>query len=284
MTTYLTPSKDSINAQLLVVDDDPDIRSALARALSLMGYSVTEAGSGPEALALLEDGAYDLMVLDIQMPEMDGRQVMYHTRQFQPELSIIILTGYATLESAIAALKSEVVDYLIKPVSVREISEAVRRAIQKQADRLHRRHLIQVMGETLDALRQTEMPASPVRTNSATASKRFLNVPPLTLDRQKRLLTIGDTSLQTIELTAGETAVLASLMAHPGQVLSCRELTQAAWGYEVNLEKAESLIRPYILRLRRKIETTPKRPRLIRTVRKRGYLLVTSKDKALQKS
>jgi DNA-binding response OmpR family regulator len=102
-------------------------------------------------------------------------------------------------------------------------------------------------------------------------SDRFLHVYPLTLDRQKRLTTLVDESpARMIELTKGEASVLTLLMMHPNQVLSCHELVVKALGYEVDEAEAESVIRPYIFRLRRKLEPGQK-PSLIRTVRRRGY-------------
>ncbi len=93
--------------RVLVVDDEPTIRKPLVRALELTGYQAVGAASGKEALALLEQVSYDVMLLDMKMPEMDGMQVMDRARQLQPDLLIFILTGHATLESAIAAVIAE---------------------------------------------------------------------------------------------------------------------------------------------------------------------------------
>jgi DNA-binding response OmpR family regulator len=78
-----------------------------------------------------------------------------------------------------------------------------------------------------------------------------------------------------IELTRGEAAVLANLISNPGLVRSCQQLVQAIWGYEVDRNEAESLIRPYISRLRGKLDDTSKKPRLIQTVRGAGYRFVS---------
>ena len=108
MMTDLPPPQNVTNVKLLVVDDEPHIRAPLVRALSLIGYDVGEAASGREALALLEQSTYDLMILDILMPDLNGIEVMQRAHRKWPELLIIVLTGNASLESAIVALRSEV--------------------------------------------------------------------------------------------------------------------------------------------------------------------------------
>ncbi len=277
MTEYLTKPSVNLAARLLVVDDEPNIRAPLVRALSLQGYSVEEASSGLEALTLLKHTAYNLMVLDMRMPGIDGVEVMQQARQLHPELLIIILTGHATLENAIAAVKSEAADYLLKPASTREILTAVAQALQNRPRRLARRHLTHIMSDTLDILRQTD--TSPISPAAPELNpKRFVRVPPLTLDCQTHRAAINDDSPHMVELTAGETAVLASLMVRPGYVLSCRELVRSAWGYDLRETEAQRLIRPHISRLRRKLEANPKAPRLIHTVRQRGYYFASIKE------
>lgn len=261
-------------ARLLIVDDEPHIRSALSKALSLLGYTVDEADGGSAALALLQQTAYDLMVLDMRMPDMDGTEVMQQVRQFQPELLIIILTGHASLENAIAAIKSEAVDYLLKPVSTHEIAEAVQRALYKRSERLHQRQLVQAIGEALDALRQADITQVAVdgREND---SPRFLRVRPLTLDYQKRLVIIEGQPDQTLHLTEGETLVLAQFMARPDEVINCEQLVRQAWGENLKEYEAQSVVRPHIFRLRRKLEAVLSGVRLIHTLRRRGYFFST---------
>ncbi len=257
-------------ARLLVVDDEPHIRSAVARALSLRGYNVEEAESGSAALELLEKTSYDLMILDMRMPGMDGTTVMEKVYQLYPELSIIVLTGYATLNSAISAVRTGAVDYLLKPVAMQEITDTVERALHKRAERLQRQRLMKAVGEALDVLRVNELPAPPPLI-APKISTRFVHVHPLTLDCQKRLVVIKGDQDYTLQLTEGETFILASLMSHPEQVLTCSELVLTAWNYSVEESEAQNLVRPHIFRLRRKIEMVLKEPRLIHTLRKRGY-------------
>ena len=257
-------------ARLLVVDDEPNVRAALARSLTLMGYRADEAGSGYQALGMLEVTGYDLMVLDIRMPGMDGVDVMRRAREIRPDLLIIVLTGHATVESAIAAVRSQANDYLLKPASLHDLSAAVANALQQRAEDLRREHLLEVMDQTLDALRETENPD-----RVPTTLDRFQRVGPVTLDSQKRLVIVADTPARSVELTENEMRLLAYLMEHADRVISSRDLARAALGYDVTEPEAQNIVRPHIFRLRRKIEAQPTEPRLIRTVRARGYLFTS---------
>ena len=118
-------------AHLLLVDDEANIRLPLSRALRLLGYGVEEAGSGPEALALLEHQACDLMVLDVHLPGLNGIEVMHRVRQRYPQLAIIILTGVTTHEYVHASTELGILDFLEKPVSIHQIVAAVSRALQR---------------------------------------------------------------------------------------------------------------------------------------------------------
>ncbi len=277
MTEYLTHPSISAAARLLVVDDEPNIRTPLARALSLQGYSVEEASSGLEALTLLKHTSYNLMVLDIRMPGMDGVEVMQQAHQLHPELSIIILTGHATLENAISAIKSEAADYLLKPASTHEILTAVAQALQKHPRQLARQRLVHAMSNTLNILGQDDnLPTSPSVPKSI--PERFVRVFPLTLDCQTRWVAVNVDSPYMVELSIGETAILASLMAKPDHILSCRELVRLAWNQNMQEAKAQRLVRPHISRLRRKLEANPKTPHLICTVRQRGYYFASTKE------
>jgi DNA-binding response OmpR family regulator len=274
----LALSRDSQAARLLIVDDEPGIRLTLVRALGLLGYTVDGAGSGQEALALLERIPYGLMVLDMHMPGIDGVEVMHRARQQCPELLIIVLTGYATIDSAIAAVKLEAVDYLRKPVGIREIADTVTQVLQKQAKQQHQRHLERVIVQALDALHQIEETPSPPPATSKETPARFIRAHPLLLDYLKKEIMVESSPLDPLELTEGETLILAGLMTHPNQVFSCRELVQMAWDQNLNESEAQSVVRPHISRLRRKIKAVTKTPWLIRTVRGCGYYFAPSEE------
>jgi two-component system response regulator MprA len=264
-------------ARLLVVDDEPQIRSALVRGLGLLGYVVEEAGSGREALTLLKRVPCDVMVLDMFMPGMDGIEVMRRARQMYPDLAIIVLTGRPAIESAIAAVKSEVADYLLKPASVHDIADAVTRALQKRRERVQGQQqlqeLVQGLNQALNTMRQAAAQPSDLLPVAPASSVPVLRAPPLTLDRRQRLVEIDGDPPRSVQLTVGETAVLAVLMSYPDQVVPYRELVRLAWDYLMNEHEAQAMVRPYIFRLRQKLEADPKHPCLVRNVRGSGYLL-----------
>lgn len=277
--TQIKPQENK-TARVLVVDDELTIRTPLVRALELSGYQAQGVGSGQDALALLEQVSFDVMLLDMKMPEMDGIQVMQRARQLRPDLLILILTGHATLESAIAAVKSDAVDYLLKPASVHDITAAIAQSLKKRDDQGRSKHLLQTI---LDTLQQAETDVTPpgARQQNAEqpaqqqiAPKRpLVRAGALALDPETRILRIDVSPPRDIELTEGEATILTLLMKQPDQVLSCREITRAAWDYDLEEWEAQALVRPHIFRLRQKVETTPGEPKIIRTVRGRGYLL-----------
>jgi DNA-binding NtrC family response regulator len=119
-----------MTASILVVDDEPAIQDILTWALSAEGYRVTTAGTGEEALARVESEEFDVIVTDIVMPGIDGLEVLERSRVLSPRAAVIVMTAYAALETAIAALRRGASDYLEKPFSVDLLKERVQRLLQ----------------------------------------------------------------------------------------------------------------------------------------------------------
>ena len=259
-------------ARILVVDDEPTTRSAITQALALMSYRVDEAASGSQAIAKLSLLPYDLMLLDLRMPGMDGVEVMKWVEETQPNLLVIVLTAHASLESAIAAVRAGAANYLLKPCSIRDIEAAIARALQRRWKDLHRQHLVGVIAEAVETLQSQEEQGI---LSSSEQPMRFLRCGPVSLDVDKHLAVVrwpDDAGSLNTELTTSEAELLAYLMQHPDSVFSCRHLARVALGYDVSERDAQGIIRPHIFRLRKKIEPDPARPRLIRTIRGKGYL------------
>ena len=118
---------------LLVVDDDEAVRSACCEAASVMGFVVSSTGCEAEALASLQQQAVDLMLLDLKLPDSGGLDLLREVKALYPKTSVIVMTAYATVSSAVEALRSGARDYLTKPFSLRELGEVLRRS----ARRLH---------------------------------------------------------------------------------------------------------------------------------------------------
>jgi DNA-binding response OmpR family regulator len=260
----------------LVVDDESHIRTALVKALSIIGYCVEEAASGAEAVMLMKHSTFDLMILDMLMPNMGGEEVLQQVNRMQSDLSIIVLTGNATLDNAIAAIKSGVVDYLRKPTRIHDIVDAVTKALQKRISYSQKNYLIDELGLMLEK-------EADILPNSGqlvySMPSRFVFSPPLRLDCSKRQLTCSNDLSNFVKLSKGETAVLACLMRNSSKALSCSQLVQMAWGYKLEKYEAENVIRPYISRLRGKIERNPQNPSLIHTIRGQGYQFFDADDK-----
>jgi len=274
------------NARIMVVEDEGIIRFHLIYLLEKAGYTVTEATTGADALELVKKQSYDLMLLDIMMPQMSGLEVVERLQQSHTNLPVIILTANAALNSAIFAAKTDiVVDYLLKPIDRENLLEAIEQALHKRAEQRRQQQLVEAAGQVLHAIGQSDEVIAPDRDKNDAALPETVDalLQPISatghikLDGQKQVVTIHDNlEDQTVELTKGETAILTRLMQVPNKVLSCRRMVYTIWGYTTTEPEAANIIRPYICRLRKKIEKDPKNPQLLQTVRRRGYRFVTS--------
>jgi YesN/AraC family two-component response regulator len=118
--------------RVLIVDDEKNIRFSLSKALEKLEVPVETADSGEEALGKLTQADYDLMLLDLRMPGMDGMEVLRQVSQQLPELKVIIITAYGSLDLAVEAMRLGAVDFLQKPLDVTQVREMVRRILEKQ--------------------------------------------------------------------------------------------------------------------------------------------------------
>jgi len=125
------------HADVLIVDDEDTLRQIVSRAIEKCGHNCTTAANGEEALGLATLKAFDLVVTDLKMPRMDGLTLVEILKKQRPDLPIIIMTGYADIESARKALRLQVSDYLVKPFdSLAEVQAAAERAIRTQSSRM----------------------------------------------------------------------------------------------------------------------------------------------------
>jgi DNA-binding response OmpR family regulator len=129
-----------ISKPILIVDDEKNIRLTLSQALETLGAEIDTAANGEEALAKLRGREFGLILLDIRMPRMDGMEVLRRVREIRPDIRIIMITAYGTIESAVEALKLGAVDFLQKPFDPEEIRELVSRVMDR--DRLDEHKLI----------------------------------------------------------------------------------------------------------------------------------------------
>jgi DNA-binding NtrC family response regulator len=130
---YNLNSQCAKKINILVVDDEPLVRRSLSEFLTLEGYCVSSAGNGREALDLLKTYTADIVITDIKMPELDGLHLLKHIKQNYPDVSVIFITGYGSIENAVETMKEGAFDYITKPIIDNEIRIVLERLIsQKQ--------------------------------------------------------------------------------------------------------------------------------------------------------
>jgi DNA-binding NtrC family response regulator len=117
---------------VLIVDDEPGMRSLLSRVMEKEGYQSRAAADGAQALELVQAGEWDLVVADIDMPVMDGIEMLKRVHEVQPRLPVIMITAYATVESAVEAMKFGAVDYITKPFAMDELKIVVAKVFERQ--------------------------------------------------------------------------------------------------------------------------------------------------------
>ncbi|MFP4438159.1 MAG: response regulator transcription factor [Chloroflexaceae bacterium] len=255
-------------AYILVVDDETNIRLTLSALLTRAGYSVTEAATGEEAVELLKQRPFDLMLVDLKMPGIDGMQVVAAARDLKLDSAIIVLTGHGTLETAVEGLHHGIFDYLLKTTDPVQVVERVKAALEDRTQKIRQRELLDVVGEAVKELRGPNKQAATGTTGGA--AERLITVGELQLDTWHQVATLADRSLS---LTPTEFRVLLCLAEHAGQMLSYAQLVRCAQGYDTSEIEAGELIKPHIHHLRQKLEPDPASPRYLLNVRGKGYIL-----------
>ena len=220
------------SATILVVDDEPQIRRVMRTTLSAQGYCIVEARDGQEALEKLRSERPDLVLLDVNMPVMDGLETCREMRRGS-DIAIIMLTVRSSEQDKVRALDAGADDYVVKPFGIQELLARVRAVLRRGSN-----------DETQNVL----------------ASKE------LCFDFGKRTIIVRGSP---VHLTPKEFEVLRELVASGGKPMSHRRLLQAVWGPDYG-EETESL-RVVINQLRKKIESNPAKPKFIKTEPWVGY-------------
>ena len=224
------------SARLLVVEDDPRVRDAVARALRLEGYDVHTAVDGNDGLVQIEALAPDAIVLDVLMPGTDGLAVCRILRDRGNRTPVLMLTARHEVTDRVAGLDAGADDYLVKPFALDELFARVRALLRR---------------------------------SSVTGGDQLLRLDDLSLDPEKRQAWRGDRELG---LTKTEFDLLELLMFNAGVVVTRDTIYERIWGYE--FETSSKSLDVYIGYLRRKTEADGE-PRLIHTVRGVGYTVRT---------
>jgi DNA-binding response OmpR family regulator len=220
--------------RLLVVDDAPDIATLLLLAFHVDGYAVDTAASGEQALELAAINDYDVAILDLGLPDLDGLEVCRRLRAERPSLLIVILTARADIEQRVAGLDAGADDYLTKPFHYEELCARVRALLRRD-----------------------------MRTREP-----LLQCGDLTLDPAARIAYQGD---RRLDLTRKEFGILEYLMRRRGEVVSQEDLLEHVWNAQAN--PFTNTMRVHVNGLRRKLGDAAARPRYIETLVGRGYRL-----------
>ena len=227
-------------ADILIVDDNPEIREIIQILLSGEGYQVHEAANGQQALMLLRQTSFDLIILDIMMPGLNGYQTCLEIRKIS-NAPILFLSARTQESDKTLGFSSGGDDYLAKPFSYAELVS--------RAKALLRRYQV-YQGK----------PTVPTQTSTITYAQ-------LILKEQTQEVTKNEIP---VDLTDTEYSILRLLLTHQGQIFSTEHLYESIWN-EPYYYGANNVIMVHIRNLRRKIEDDPKNPTLIKTVWGRGY-------------
>src|SRR5438445_12726215 len=122
-----------VNEKILIVDDDDGVRAVLGQSLQDAGHRVSSAESGEKAIASVREEAFDLIILDMVLPRVDGMAVLKDITALRPEMPVIMITGYASVETAIKAMKMGAVDYIVKPFRMEEVHLVVGEALERRS-------------------------------------------------------------------------------------------------------------------------------------------------------
>ncbi len=251
---------------ILIVDDEENVRFVLENTLKHEGYIVSTAIHGADALKKLTETTYDLLLLDLHMEPVDGLEVLQVARKQDPDLAVIILTAYSSVDSAVKALRLGAFDYLFKPATPDTIRQRVRAGLQHRRQTLQQHRLVsqvETLRQTLDNLTDDDEFLPP-----PAPEHRFIRSDKLVIDCHHRLITLDD---KLLDLTTTEFDLLVCLVKAAPQPLSPRQLVNCAMGYDIEDVDARDIIKWHIHHLRRKIESE-NNLRYIKTVRHKGYM------------
>jgi DNA-binding response OmpR family regulator len=227
-----------VKKRILIIEDNADLARLLAMHLRDLSYDVDTSPDGPSGLEQAGRTAYDLIILDLMLPGMDGIEVCRRIREQPHYVPIVMLTSRSSETDRVVGLEVGADDYITKPFSIRELLARVK-AIFRRAEQTGR----------------ADRPAA-----------GRIEAGDLAIDPVRRAVTLNGIA---VELTAKEFDLLLYFAGHPGRVFTRSQLLDSVWGY--SHEGYEHTVNSHINRLRAKIEKDPARPRYVLTVWGVGY-------------
>jgi DNA-binding response OmpR family regulator len=229
----------SMPQRILIVEDNKDLATLLGMHLRDLSYEVDVAGDGLDGLARAEAGQYDLIILDLMLPGLDGLEVCRRLRSSSPYVPILMLTSKASELDRVLGLELGADDYVTKPFSIMELLARVKAIFRR----------VENLGQA-----------------RATAEPGVIRAGALAIDPGRRVVLLDG---KPVELTAKEFDLLLHFANHPGRVYTRSQLLDTVWGY--GHEGYEHTVNSHINRLRAKIERNPADPEFILTVWGVGY-------------
>ena len=227
---------DNYLGNVLLVEDDSAIRRGLKATLSALGFHIGEASSGEDALTSLRMFAYDIVLMDLNMPGMGGVEACRRVRREFPQISILVLTVRDGEEDKIEALDAGADDYITKPFQIRELTARMRAVLRRSR-------------------------------SVAPAREEILHVGIFELQPARRLLKKRG---KEIRLTPTEFDLIHYLMSHAGHPVLHAKLLSSVWGPEYGEER--EYLRTFMMQLRKKLEDEPAAPVYLKTVNYLGYV------------
>lgn len=224
--------------KVLVVEDDKDIAHLTSLHLKDAGYEVDTVHDGEDGLNYALSHPYDLLVLDVMLPGLDGFEICRHVREKKPATLVLMLTAKSSEVDRVLGLEIGADDYMTKPFSMRELQARVKALLRRKE-----KFMVEELSET-----------------------QSISSGDLYIDLEKREVKRGSTS---ISLTAKEFDLLVQFAKHPGKAYSRTQLLDLVWGY--GYEGFEHTVNSHINRLRAKLELDAAKPEYIQTVWGIGY-------------
>lgn len=231
--------------RLLVVDDDDEIRELLEFDLSHSGYSVDAACDGMEGLNKAVTNSYDLVLLDVMMPKMNGFDVCKNLRKAKPDIPVLLLTAKGTIADKTQGFDCGADDYLVKPFDIQEVLLRVKALLRRNPDKTTEASFKQ------EILKMGDIELYPESLETAIKEKR-------------------------IKLTPTEFEILYCLMQHFNDSVPLAVLLDEVWGYDS--DEDVRMVRVHVGGLRQKIEKDTKNPKYLHTVTNVGYKLTPISD------
>lgn len=262
------------SGRVLIIDDELSLRQTLARILQRAGFEVATAANAVEGLAFLSQQTWDLVYMDIRMPDMNGLEALKEVRIGFPELPVILFTAQPDLNSALEALRNGATDYLLKPLKPATILERTRTALAK-LERERRKKEVQSqiadLQSELQDLEGQDWPQQVSVSNIFPADDRYLKRGKLTLDLHARRVTIDE---RLVTLPPASFDYLLVLTRHSPNIVDYQTLVVEAQGYQADLREAQELVKWHVHHIRQAIEVDVRKPAYLINVRGSGYRLL----------